>query len=539
MAAGTDALPGRGWETALAAALIGAERGPPPPSGGPLAGLDPGGEAGERLLARLAAQGLHHLAGAGRAADAMTPLPPRARHGPECPPAAATRLALLLAAGPAARSRLEEWCGLAAASGVRAPVWLLPALAPYRSDFTAVEAIAGAELDWLARACDVAPAEAAAGPQEIRQDGGRQEGDWQDGSWQERRTAFVAFRQRDPDAARAALEAGFKAEKAAMREHLVSALEVSLGPADAAFLETCLDDRAVGVRQVAQRLLPRLPGSLLASRMAVRAKTALTVESKRRLLRGPALSLAVTLPEESPTLARDGVAPNAYEQRGGGARAGMLREILAAAPLSAFAEHPPRVWIEVALRSDFSEQISEGFLRAVARERDPVWTRDTAAVLAQAYAGRIDGVRRTNPLRELWARAVTLLPPPEWEAALREAIQAGDIDVILAILGRGPAVLSEDIGVTVLDWLARMSRGSRSDRHDLATSWLLDRLGDRLAPSEDAAASAAAILARMPEDADDSRLRDQFTRLAETLELRAAMRREFTGSFTARETTRG
>ncbi len=511
----TEPSAGRGWDAALAAALIGAERAPPPSGNGALAELDPGGEAGPRLLARLAAHGLHHLAGTGRAAEALTALPPRAAHGPECPPAAATRLALLLAAGPAARSRLEEWCDLAAASGVRAPLWLLPALAPHRPDVASVEAIAGAELDWLAQACG-GTAETAPAPE-----------DWQEGTPQERRAAFVAFRKRDPDGARAALEAGFKAEKAAIRETLVAALEVGLGPADGAFLETCLDDRATGVRAVAQRLLPHLPRSLFASRMAVRAKTALTVESKSRLLRRPVLSLVVTLPEESPTLARDGVTPNAYERRGGGTRAAMLREILAAAPLAAFAEHPPRVWIELALRCDFSEQVFEGFFRAIARERAPAWTRDTAAVLAQAYAGQIEGVRRTNPLLELWARAVTLLPPPEWEANVREAIREGDIDVILAFLARGPAALSEGLSAAVFDWLAQVSRGSASDRHDLGTSWLLTRLGDRLFPNADSAAAAAAILARLPDDADDRRLREQFTQLAETLELRAAMRREF------------
>lgn len=516
MAAGPGAVTGRGWDSALAAALIGAERALPVPPGGPLAELDPGGEAGARLLARLAAQGLHHLAGAGRTAEALQPLPPRATAGPECPPVAAARLALLLAAGPGARARLEEWCGLAAEAGLRAPVWLLPALAPHRSEFPAVEAIAGSELDWLARACGGTGETAPAEP------------DWtEEGTWQQRRAAFVAVRRRDPDGARAALEAGFKAEKAVTREHLLSALEVGLNPADAAFLEACLDDRAAGVRAVAQRLLPRLPGSLLASRMAVRAKTALHIESKPRLLRGPAQHLVVTLPEESPTLARDGVEPHAYERHGGGVRAGMLRDILAAAPLSAFAEHPPRLWIALALRSDFPNQIVEGFFRAIARERDPAWTRDCAATLGEAYAGRLDGVRRTNPLRELWARAVTLLPAPDYEATLRAVLRGSDIDASLALLGRGPSALSESFTAAVLDWLGGVSRGSRSDRHDLATARLLDGLGERLAPGEASAASAAAILTRLPEDPDDRRLTDQFARLAETLDLRAAMRREF------------
>lgn len=525
MAAGAEGLTGQGWDAALAAALIGTGRAPPALPETIFPDLDPGGEAGARLLARLAAHGLHRLAGAARTADALAPLPPRAADGPPCPPAAAERLGRLLAAGPSARARLAEWCALAAAAGVRAPAWLLPALAPHRRDIAALEAVAGPELDWLARAFG----EAEEAPPERR--------DWQDGTPPERRAAFAAFRARDPGGARAALEAGFKAEKAAVREILVAALEMGLAPADAPFLEACLDDRAAGVRAAAQRLLPRLPGSPLSARMAVRAGTALAIESRRRLLRAPVQALVVTLPEESPALARDGIALNAHEQ--GGARTGMLRDILAAAPLSAFAEHPPRLWIEGALRSDFAEPIVEGFLRAVARERDPVWLRDTAAVLAEAHAGRIDGVRRTDALREAWARAVTLLPPDAWEAAVHAAIRGGETATILAVLGRGPDALSGSFSAAVLDWLARIARGGRSDRRDLAGSRLLDRLGDRLAPDADHAAAAAAIPAQLPYDDGGDRLRDPFARLAETLALRAAMRREFASHPTAGETARG
>ncbi|WP_204336314.1 DUF5691 domain-containing protein, partial [Proteus mirabilis] len=92
--------------------------------------------------------------------------------------------------------------------------------------------------------------------------------DWTERTPAERRAAFAAFRRRDPAAARAALEAGFRGEKADMRQALVSALDDGLGEADEPFLEACLDDRASGVRGAAQNLLPRLPGSRLAQRMA-------------------------------------------------------------------------------------------------------------------------------------------------------------------------------------------------------------------------------------------------------------------------------
>ena len=63
-----------GWEPTLAAALLGADRAPhlPPDA---LSGPPSGEDAGGALLVRLAAHGLYHLAGTGRAAETLHPLP--------------------------------------------------------------------------------------------------------------------------------------------------------------------------------------------------------------------------------------------------------------------------------------------------------------------------------------------------------------------------------------------------------------------------------------------------------------------------------
>ncbi len=116
-----------GWEPILAAALLGAERAPPAPPG-PLADLITEPDPGAALLARLAAGGLHHLAGLDLAPDAMAPLAPREPAGRDCPPAAAMRLYGLLGGGHAARERLGEWFDLAAAARMRPPAWLHQAL---------------------------------------------------------------------------------------------------------------------------------------------------------------------------------------------------------------------------------------------------------------------------------------------------------------------------------------------------------------------------------------------------------------------------
>ncbi|KMO27789.1 hypothetical protein VQ02_32575 [Methylobacterium variabile] len=502
-----------GWEPTLAAALLGAERAPPAAPGSPGA-LVAESDPGAALLARLAAEGVHHLAGQDLAPDALVPVEPREALGPECPPAAATRLYGFLVGGHATRDRLAEWFDLAAAARMRPPAWLLQALMLQRDALPeTARAVVGPELDWLARACGEAPAAAAAA-------------DWTEGTPSERGAALAAFRARDPDGARAALEPVFRKEKADLREALVRALAVGLSEADEPFLESCLDDRAGGVRQAAQGLLPRLTGSRYAGRMAERARAALGINGKRRLLGGETHGLSVTLPEESPDLARDGVEPGYWDRHGDGIRAGLLRNTLARAPLRAFADHPPRLWIELALRSEWAEPVFEGLFAAAERDGDPTWIRAFIDLLSDAYEGKLSGIRRTNDLLAKCARAVDLLPDAEWEATVAALIRARRIEVVLAMIGQGPEAFTEPFSAALLDWLAFVTRGSDALRKDLAKPWVIARLGERLWASEDAAASAAAILARLPEE-DGARLRQQIAALAETLELRAAMRRDF------------
>ncbi|MBD8903930.1 hypothetical protein MBTS_17035, partial [Methylobacterium bullatum] len=166
-------------------------------------------------------------------------------------------------------------------------------------------------------------------------------------------------------------------------------------------------------------------------------------ESSEKLLGGTKHTLVVTLPEESPTLARDGIEPNAYERRRGGARAGLLESVIAAAPLHAFAEHPPRLWIELALRSEWPIQIVDGLLTAARRERDLDWVRTMVSVLGEAAAGRLAGIEPGDALRETWASAVRSLPAAEWEATVTQMLAKGEIDTILTLLRQPPSSLSE------------------------------------------------------------------------------------------------
>ncbi|MCJ2137011.1 DUF5691 domain-containing protein [Methylobacterium sp. J-026] len=511
------------WDRTLAAALLGADRTGAHGTGDDRVVFDPSADAGATLLARLAAHGIHHLAGSGFAPDALVPVTVRPPAGAECPPAAASRLALLLTKGD--RARVAEWCDLAGKAGLRAPAWLLPALAARRGDLPeAVARVAGAELAWLDRAC------AGAGEPEATPTAP----DWTLGAPADRQAAFRSLRAGDAAAARAALAAGFTAEKAGLRARFVAALAVGLSEADGPFLETCLNDRAAEVRAEAQYLLPRLPGSAFAARMAARAREALRIEAKRRLL-GTAYTLVVTLPEEDPALARDGIAPRAHAGQGSGIRAGLLREVLAASPLHALAEHPPRRWIELALRTDWSREICAGLLTAARRAGEPAWSEALATVLGEACAGRLPGVAPSEALRADWAAAAALLPATDWERLVEGLIRADATANVLVHLGQGPSRFSEPFTRVLLGWLAALiGRGTVPD-----PPWQLGRLIDGLAerawPSRDAAAAAGALRDRFPQNGD-RHLAGALARLAETLELRAAMRRDFAPDPTVPET---
>jgi hypothetical protein len=79
--------------------------------------------------------------------------------------------------------------------------------------------------------------------------------------------AFIhRLRTTDPARARELVEAAFPGEKAELRLRLANALGENLSPADIPFLESLAQDRAPSVREIADALLVRLPGSPQATR---------------------------------------------------------------------------------------------------------------------------------------------------------------------------------------------------------------------------------------------------------------------------------
>ncbi len=492
------------WADAVAACVIGVDRAGVPPLPAALGGMAPdgaevGGKAGggpDGLLLAVAALGAWRMAGVRHEPDAAVLVPPMRETQPECSGAAAAQLEAILSNASPQKALCREWCGLAAAAGVRAPAGLAGAL----FDLTR-------KLEWAGEADRVL------GGRLVLLGGGEagargDAADWAGADLPRRAAALRRMRADGPGAGRDALVAVWKAEAADARAALLAALETGLGGADEAFLEGCLDDRSVKVRAEAVRLLALLPGSGWRARMAARARGAVVFRAGGLLSRD---AMTVTLPVQDDAARRDGL-----DAKGAGAGAALLRQLAAAAPLESWAGGTPARWIKLALAGEWAEALVPGWADAAARERDAAWLTALLDAL----------MRHSKPWTGPALRAVaSALPAPELEAA-----------VLAAMRGRTPmpALLQEcrhrwspALTRAVLTWAARSADAAgKAPDYSMAAAikFLLDMLAEHGDP--DAAGPLAAAQAGVPEGALPM-LRRAFDDAAATLRFRRDMHQEF------------
>jgi hypothetical protein len=281
-----------------------------------------------------------------------------------CPPRAEAVLALLLR-GLHPAGLEAEWLRLLHRYGGYLPAHMLPKLldAATRQPTLrpALLPVLGERGHWLARA--QAEWNWAAGID-------AEAASWDTGTPEQRVAALRDWRARDPQAARAALDAAWGSEPPDRRAALLAALAVGLGPDDEAFLEAALDDRRKEVRTAAQRLLARLPGSRLAQRMEGRLLPLLRIESDR---------IELTLPAAlDAAMRRDGI--GAAPHHGLGEKAGWVVDMLAAADPHVWPRQSgrtPRACLELAGHSEFAAVFVRGWALAVQRQEGArAWMRD-------------------------------------------------------------------------------------------------------------------------------------------------------------------
>ncbi|MFF7732676.1 DUF5691 domain-containing protein [Streptomyces sp. NPDC007984] len=543
------------WEGLVTTALLGTDRRTPP-------GAAPGPDAPTALLDTAAVETVRRRAGRrpARAAERLKTAPEDPR--PALPPAAARRLAMLLAdrPGPSGGGRrgaapdltelLPQWLAVANARGFAPPPQALPALldaARARTDLrSAALEFAGPRALWLARlnpdwrfALRATPGGGAALPHP--EDDERVQRLWQEGLFAERVALLSALRSREPSAARDLLATTWTTERAEDRLMFLDSLRAGLGPDDEPFLEQALADRSRNVRATAAELLSALPGSALAARMAVRAEACVAIDHMRSAPPGgtgaedaepasaakSAPTIAVEAPHEcDPGMERDGVVAKAPAGRG--ERSWWLGQLVEAAPLATWSKRlggrTPREIVALPVADDWQGELHAAWCRAAVRQRDAAWSR---ALLGEPSApdaggpGAVSLAERAKLLGTLGAAERA-----EWVAGF---IAAHGLSEAFQLLGVCAVPWAAPLGRAVVDAL-NIARDAGS--YPWSFSGVMGLAERCLDPSEAARLDALLAVPDDPENASPGAggyWAEAFQRLVTTLRLRAAMTDELGG----------
>ncbi|MEU4089471.1 DUF5691 domain-containing protein [Streptomyces aureus] len=526
---------GGSWEELVTVALLGTDR-------RPLPGQHPSRAAPVALLDAAAVETLRRRAGArpARAADRLEPAAPDPRA--PLPPAAARRLATLLAdrpgaggggrrgAAPDLMELLPQWLALANARGFGAPPGSLPALldaARGRTDLRpAALAFAGPRALWLARLNPewrFALRSSSGGAAALPEEDGRIQQLWQEGLFAERVALLTAVRAKDPSAGRELLVATWATERAEDRLMFLDSLRTGLCAEDEEFLERALSDRSRNVRGTAAELLSALPGSALAARMAARAVSCVAVDHT-----GVAPLISVEAPHEcDAAMERDGVVPKPPSGRG--ERSWWFGQLVEAAPLATWGERlggrSPEEVVALPVADGWQGELHAAWCRAAVRQRDPAWSRallGTPSAPEAGGPGAVSLAERAKLLATLSAGARA-----EWVAGfigthgLSEAFQLLGVCAVPWAGGLGQAVIdaldiARDAGSFPWSFSGVMGLAERC--LDPAEAGRLEGLTSVPDESERTAPGAGDYWA------------EAFQRLVTTLRLRATMSAELTAA---------
>ncbi|MFI1185588.1 DUF5691 domain-containing protein [Streptomyces californicus] len=529
-----DAVAGLSWEELVTSALLGTDRRPPAPRGGPAPA-----DAPAALLDAVALHTVRQRAGLRPAVPEARPTPAAPDPRPALPDAARLRLAHLLAdrAAPSAGGRrgaspdltelIPQWLATANRRGYRAPASLLPALldaARARTDLRPQAlAFAGPRGLWLAglnpdwRFALRGSAGGTLRPDATDPDAVARL--WEEGLFAERIALLDAVRAQDPPAGLALLATTWAAERAEDRLMFLDSLRSGLGNADEPFLEKALSDRSRNVRATAAELLSALPASALAARMAARALSCVHLDRT-----GVSPAIAVEAPHECDAgMQRDGVA--AVPPAGRGERSWWLGQLVEATPLGVWEERFGGRAAEevVALRvaDDWAGELHAAWCRAAVRQRNQHWSR--------ALLGRPSAPPASGPGTASIAERSKLL------AVLEEGERASWIAGFIDAHGLSEAF--QLLGVCSVPWAGPLGRAV-VDALDIARDcgsypWSFSGvmgLAERcLDPAE---ADRLEVLTAAPDEQEGASpgaggyWSEAFQRLVSTLRLRATMEAE-------------
>lgn len=451
------------FDALAATALLGTARNaslPPPPP--PLDSLlAPAQSPEQSLLATAAALDLLHRAGTiPQTLDAPpNPAPPDSL--PPLSPASASHLRILLDGNH--EGVLPEFLTHAAEKQKRVPHPLLPALLNLATRDESLREkilpILGPRAPWLAaQNPDWQPLFSPPDP-----------ATFETADKKDRLALLKSLRKSDPAAARQLLEKSWPTESADDRARFLPLLLSNLSIADEPFLEAALDDKRKEVREAAADLLARLPQSRYGFRMVQRAARLLTATTRQKafaVLHRVKFILNVDLPDTAPDLERD--LPASLSARDLGEKAARLASILAAAPLTTFANFPPTSFIAAAADHDHAAALLLGWSRAAIRQKNIPWAE---ALLAHWFRDSDD--KPLHDAHSLARELTALLPPDNREALLTPALlenwQVLDDLVLLDALEAATHPFSEKFSRVLLAALAKSLANQNTYRYQART----------------------------------------------------------------------
>ncbi|WP_097983124.1 DUF5691 domain-containing protein [Streptomyces sp. f150] len=529
--ASVDSLP---WEELVTSALLGTDRRPPAPRGGPVPA-----DAPAALLDAAALHTVRRRAGLLPAVPEARPKPAAPDPRPALPEAARHRLAHLLAdrSAPSGGGRrgtapdltelIPQWLAIANRRGFRAPAALLPALldaARARTDLRPQAlAFAGPRGMWLAGLNPdwkfALRGSASGAPQPGLTDPDAVARLWEEGLFAERVALLDAVRAQDPPAALTLLATTWPTERAEDRLMFLDSLRSGLGGADEPFLEQALSDRSRNVRATAAELLSALPESALAGRMAARALSCVHPDRT-----GAVASIAVEAPHECDAdMQRDGV--TAVPPTGRGERSWWLGQLVEATPLGVWEERfggrAADEIVALPVADDWADELHTAWCRAAVRQRNPRWSR---ALLGRPSEPVASGPGTASIAER--SKLLAILDEGERASWVAEFIAAHGLSEAFQLLGVCTVPWAGPLGRAVVDALDIARDGGSYPWSFSGVMGLAERCLD---PAEADRLEVLTAAQDEQEDASpgaDGYWSEAFQRLVSTLRLRAAMEAE-------------
>ncbi len=316
-----------------------------------------------QLLLAAGTAAIHDTAGRRSQTGVTTTEPAPAERKPMASPRIGSLLQQLADANE--KQLLLELAGRLQSAGVNLPAEFLPTALEYADDSwrAKLRPVLGERGRWLAQfrpEWHWATSDATNDTDDLP----RLRQQWSEGTQAERRAALTLLHRAAPDEARRLLAEVWSTEKADTRGELLAALRAHLTPADEGTLESALDDRAAGVRQIAANLVARLPHSQFTQRMIQRADAMISGKTTG-LIRKSLVISCTPPPEVDAALERDGVA--AKPPANVGVRAHALIRILAAVRPGHWSQRfqaEPAAMIAAVAKDDFAEAAIAGWTDA-------------------------------------------------------------------------------------------------------------------------------------------------------------------------------